>query len=120
MPPKNLPAPPGAVPPRQARIVELRPEPWPDGHRMRVHLTLTPALENPNVVVAIYDPAGQEVASIAIVEAFEEKIVFTMHIRAPLASEAYTLTARLEYPEIGVVDEKTTRFTTQENIADES
>ncbi len=104
------------LPPQEVRIIDLRPEPWPDqGRRVRVHLSLTPFRERPDIHVKIADPAGEEVSSISIIESIEAKMAFTMHIRSPEVKGQYLLTASLVYPEIGQVDQKQVSFETYEN-----
>ncbi len=104
------PLPEGAKPPEEVRITELRVEPWPDGQRIRVHITLTPFQQNPNLDAILTRSDGEEVSRAAIIETVENRFVFTLHIRAPEAAGAYLLTATITYPDIGIVDEQSTSF----------
>ncbi len=92
------------------RFTELRVEPWPDGRRIRVHLTLTPFQQKPNLDVALTDASGNEAGQVAIIETAEHRIVFTMHIRSAQTTGPFTLTANISYPEHGVVATQTTSF----------
>lgn len=99
------------LPPDQVRILSLRAEPWPeDGHRVRVHLDVTPFKERPNIEVSITGENGQEAANITIIESIDTHMVFTMHIRGNHSSARFTLSASLSYPEIDVVDQKSEVF----------
>jgi hypothetical protein len=108
--PRPRPAPDDALPPEEVRFTELRVEPWPDGRRVRVHLTLTPFQQNPNLDVILSDASGEEAGRVDIIETAEYRIVFTMHIRSAQASGPFSLKANISYPEIGVVATQTTSF----------
>lgn len=104
------PLPEGAKPPGEVRFRELRVEPWPDGRRARVHITLTPFIEYPSLEVMLLDDQGDEITRVDIIESAEHRIVFTMHIRFPSANGRYQLHAVLLYPETGPVDTRTLDF----------
>jgi hypothetical protein len=101
----------GAKPPKEVRFTELRVEPWPDGTRVRVHLSLTPFQDPPNLEAVLSEAHGPEITRAAIIENVDEQIVFTMHIRTPAASGAYALHVVITYPDIGTVDERSVAFT---------
>lgn len=113
------PPPENGVPPQEVRLIDLRVEPWPDGRRVRVFAELNPFLENPNLEASIATPGGDEVAHASIIETAEEKIVFTMHLRALQVGGVYNLTVRVLYPDQGIVDEKTISFETYPSPAGE-
>lgn len=96
--------------PADVRIHELHIEPWSDGRRVRVHVDLTPFQKRPNLQARITGDAGEDVASIAIIESMEAHLVFTMHLRVPSSTGHYRLTLTLDYDEIGTVDERTLDF----------
>ena len=99
------------LPPQEVRITELSAAPWPeDGRRVRVNMEVTPFLERPNLEVIIQDSEANEVASITIIELLEDKMTFTMHIRREDVQGTYTLLARIQYAELGVIDEKSQVF----------
>jgi hypothetical protein len=106
------PPPENGVPPQEVRFVDLRVEPWPDGRRVRVFAEVNSFLENPDLEASITTPDGEEIAHASIIETAEEKIVFTMHLRALQVGGVYNLTARVLYSDLGVVDEKTISFET--------
>ena len=101
------------VPPEQVRFEELRPEPWPDGRRVRVHAAITPFLQPPHMAMTITDSEGREVSHVDVIENIDFKLVFTMHIRAEKVSGRYDLTARLFYDDLGEVDRQTVSFETE-------
>lgn len=98
------------LPPAEVRINDLHVEPWPDGRRIRVHVDLTPFQKRPNLQARITGREGQEIASIAIIESMEARLVFTMHLRMPDPKGRYSLTLALNYDDIGLVDERTLDF----------
>ena len=108
--PRRRPPVEGAKPPAEVRITGLRAEPLPDGSRVRVHLTLTPFLENPNLEAVLADEAGRELTRATIIENVDTAIVFTLHVRPPANGGAYFLKMVITYPEIGAVDEQTLPF----------
>jgi hypothetical protein len=79
-------------------------EPWPDGRRIRVLVSLTPFLERPNLYASIQNAKGDEVSSAVIVETMDDQMVFTMHIRAEEVGGVYTLTLSITYPDHEEVD----------------
>jgi hypothetical protein len=98
-------------PPHNVRIQDLWTEPWPeDARRIRVHLETTPFLERPNIDIVISDKNGLEASSITIIESIDTRMVFTLHLRGNYIDGLFTLFARLYYPEIGEVDNKTVTF----------
>lgn len=101
---------PDARPPADVRFTELRVEPWPDGKRVRVHVSLTPFEQNPNLEALITDSANQEVAHASIIEIVDPRFVFTLHIRTHPVKGVYTLTASLSYQELGTIEERTISF----------
>lgn len=103
-----------AVPPQEVRLEELRTEPWPDPHRVRIHLTLTPFLARPYLLASILNSAGEVVSSASIVEAMQHRMTFTMHIRTPDVDPHYTLSVEVSYPDTGVVDRRSISFSPYE------
>ena len=76
---------------------------------------LTPFQQKPNLEASIKDEAGHEVSYASIIETAENRFVFTMHIRSQTVGGTYILTANLNYPDLGTIDEKSISFTTQES-----
>lgn len=107
----NLPTPEDqdALPPAEVRFLDVHVEPWPDGKRVRVHVSLTPFQARPNLLIAITTPTGEEVCSASIIESMEDRFVFTLHLRGEPVDE-YTLNAQILYDEIGTVDQRSLTF----------
>ncbi len=114
------PAPGEGLPPAEVRIRELRVEPWPDGRRLKVHLSLTPFQQKPDLEAAVFDAAGNAVSHANIIENAEIKFVFTMHIRSQKVGGNYTLSVMVNYQDLGTVDEKSQAFTLRENAGDDA
>jgi hypothetical protein len=105
----------GALPPMEVRFTGLTVEPWPDGKRILVLATTTPFQKPPDLQASIWDSAGNEVSTVHIVEFFEDRLAFTIHLRSQNKVDGhYILTAILSYPEFGKVDETKREFETHE------
>jgi hypothetical protein len=87
--------------PEETRISSLRAEQYPDGRRVHVNLEITPFQKRPYIEVALFNGAGDEVASTSIVEPMTWKIEFTMHLRGERSEyrNPYTVEAKLFYPD---------------------
>jgi hypothetical protein len=92
-----------ALPPEEVRILDLHAEPWQDGRRIRVHITLTPFQQPPNLEASIYDLQGNEVSHASIIENIDDKLVITMHLRDRESQAEYWLEVSLSFPEMGTV-----------------
>ena len=84
--------------PEETKISALSAQPYPDGHRLRVNIEVTPFQKRPYIEIILNDSNGNEVASTSIVEPMSWKLEFTMHIRGEL-NNPYALNARLYYPD---------------------
>jgi hypothetical protein len=96
--------------PIAVRFLEVRVEPWPDGKKVRVHTTLTPFLNRPNLSAKIQDEFGREVCSAEIIETMDDRMLFTLHLRGEPGSRHYSLEMIVFYEEIGEVDRRTIDF----------
>ncbi len=111
---------PDALPPAEVRFVEVHIEPWPDGRRVRVHITLTPFQQPPNLAAVIFNEHDEELTSADIIETIVDRLVFTLHIPSRQNGDHYKLTTELSYPELGVTDRRSVPFKISENsTADE-
>lgn len=68
-------------PENNIRIEELHIEPWPDGQRIRVHLTLSEFSIRPNLEAVIFSATRDEIQRVHIIENTDARLVFTMHLR---------------------------------------
>jgi hypothetical protein len=108
---------PAAVPREGVRITSLAIRPYADGRRMKVSFSLTPFLERPSVDLSVVNSAGQEVASLSLIEAMDTQFDFTVHLRGPEPVGPHDLRLMLFYLESDepgaarqVVDERSLTF----------
>ncbi len=85
------------LPPDEVRIKALRAEPWQDNRRVGIYLEVTPFQKKPNGEVTITNPQGEVAAQASIIETIVPKMELTMHLRGPIASGAYTVSATIFY-----------------------
>lgn len=85
--------------PEKTHILSLQATPYPDGRRVRVNIETTPFQVRPHIEVVATNAAGDEVASVSIVEPLSWKIEFTLHLRDGGGNNPYNLQATLFYPE---------------------
>jgi hypothetical protein len=85
------------LPPEEVRIRRLVAEPWPDGHRVRITLEITPFQKRPSGEIRILDSDGEEISSFTIIETIVSKMQFTLHLRENQPGGRYTASASLYY-----------------------
>lgn len=85
------------LPPDEVRIKALRAEPWQDNRRVGIYLEVTPFQKKPNGEVTITNPQGEVAAQASIIETIVPKMELTMHLRGPIASGVYTVSATIFY-----------------------
>lgn len=61
-------------------IVAFTAEPYPDGHRVKIKLLLSPFQNSPNAVISIFDHENQELVSVNMVSIFSPENDITIHI----------------------------------------
>jgi hypothetical protein len=98
------------LPPAEVRFLEVRVEPWPDGQRVRVHVTLTPFQQRPNLVAQIVDSQNRLLSQADIIETMDERLVFTMHLREDEPQGPFRLDISLSYEDTGPVDQRGVDF----------
>jgi hypothetical protein len=118
---EDVPAP---RPRAEVRFTDIAVKPYPDGRRMKLHFSLTPFEERPSVDMAVTNAAGQEVATLHLIEAMDQSFDFTMHLRGPEPRGEHRLRMLLFYPENDepgaarqVVDEQTVTFDPTQSTA---
>ena len=104
--------------PEETRIDSLSVQPYPDGQRLRVNIEITPFQKRPYLEFVLRDSAGEEAASVSMVEPLSWNLEFTMHLRGEL-NNPYTLEARLFYPEGPAAEPKTIAFDVEPQRADD-
>lgn len=85
------------LPPQEVRILLFKVEPNPDGRRVVVHFQLTPFQEKPNIEISINDADNIEVAQLNVVEAIENRMDFTVHLRKDDTAGKYNAEMRVFY-----------------------
>ncbi len=92
---------PGNIPkPRyQIKVEDIQIEPYPNQTRLKVTLEttqFTPA-DRPNLTIRAFNPAGEELSSLTIIETLQNTISVTLHLRQPPTEGDYTVRADLYY-----------------------
>ncbi len=85
-------------PPEEVRVREVNIEPWPDGRRIKVLVTLTPFQTRPHVEIEVYNAQSQVVASLSVVEPISPQLEFTLHIRDSNTRQPFRLVVSVQYP----------------------
>ena len=99
--------------PADVRFEEVKVEPWPGGKKVRVHVSLTPFLNRPDLIASIHDDQDNELCSATIIQTMDDRMVFTLHLRGESETGRYTLQMDLSYEELGQVDHRSLEFEIQ-------
>jgi hypothetical protein len=78
------------MPPESVSIRKLRAIPLPDMKRVTVEMELSPFVEHPNLDISILSPEGEMVANMFVIEAREQVMTLTLHLRQPEPEALYT------------------------------
>ncbi len=92
------------LPPNQVSFRSVEVEPYSDGQRLLVRLSVTPFQERPTIDLEVQDEQGVRLAASSIVEATDATMSLTLHLQRPSSGLQYTLVARLLYEGLGEVD----------------
>lgn len=92
----DLPFPPlpHRVEPGQVSIAELHAELYPDCKKVRVTVLTAGAGHRPSLDFKIMDASGSEIARSVIVENYDQKTEFTMHLLRPNFVQPLSLTCK--------------------------
>ena len=71
-------------------IRKLRAIPLPDMKRVTVEMELSPSTEHPNLDISILSTEGEVVANMFVVEARDQVMALTLHLRQPEPQALYT------------------------------
>lgn len=71
-------------------IIKLRAIPLPDMRRVTVEMELSPFDEYPNLDISILSPKGEVVADMFVVEARDQIMALSLHLRQPEPGALYT------------------------------
>ena len=78
------------MPAEDVSILKLRAIPLPDMKRVTVEMELSPFVEHPNLDISILSPEGEIVANMFVVEARDQVMTLTLHLRQPEPEALYT------------------------------
>ena len=78
------------MPAKDVSILKLRAIPLPDMKRVTVEMELSPFVEHPNLDISILSPEGEIVANMFVVEARDQVMTLTLHLRQPEPEAVYT------------------------------
>jgi hypothetical protein len=78
------------MPAEDVSIIKLRAIPLPDMKRVTVEMELSPFVEHPNLDISILSPEGEVVANMFVVEASDQVMTLTLHLRQPEPEALYT------------------------------
>ena len=93
------------LPPDQIEVRELTGQPNDDGSRVLVKFEITPFQERPNIEIALTNETGDQVAGLSVVEAIENKMDFTLHMREKQPKGSYTISMQVVYTDLSTLDE---------------
>lgn len=65
----------------EVKIESLTAIPYADRYRVRVEVSVTPFLERPNLILALFDADDKLINDLNIIETMHADMEFTMHIR---------------------------------------
>ena len=94
------------VQPEEMAIRSLVSKPYEDGRRVRIDFEITPFVEYPNLEIEVHNQAGQLAASLSVVEAVENNMTFTLHLREAQPGGDYTLSMTLFYTDLSPLEEE--------------
>lgn len=92
------------LPPDRVKFRSVAAEPYSDGRRLGVRLSVTPFQIRPSIDLEVLDAQGVKLASSSIIEATDIEMAVTLHLRQPAADQGCSLVAILRYPEQGEID----------------
>lgn len=78
------------MPSEGVSIRKLRAIPLPDMKRVTVEMELSPFAEHPDLDISVLSPQGEAVANLFVVEARDQVMALTLHLRQPEPAALYT------------------------------
>lgn len=93
------------VPPEKMEIKTLRATPYADGKRVAIEFEISPFQQRPNIEIDILNRENQAVASLSVVEAIENKMTFTLHLKGPQPTGEYLLRMQIFYTNMDSIDD---------------
>ncbi|MBN2046081.1 MAG: hypothetical protein JW757_13745 [Anaerolineales bacterium] len=96
------------VPPEEVKIRRLTTKPYEDGRRVSVEFEVTPFSEKPNIEMAVFNPENKIVAAFSVLEAIENKMTFTLHLREEKPQGNYILKMKIYYTDLSALEDELT------------
>jgi hypothetical protein len=96
------------VAPEDVKIRGLTAEPYKDGRRVSVEFEITPFEEKPNLEMVVINAAEEIVATFSVLEAIENKMSFTLHLREANPGGKYTLKMIIFYTDLSALEDEET------------
>lgn len=93
------------VPPEKMEIRKLIASPYEDGKRVTVELEISPFQQRPNLEITVFNQENRIVSSLSVVEAIENKMTFTLHLKKPEPKGQYQVSMEMFYAELDKLDE---------------
>lgn len=93
------------LPPEKMEIRELSAVPFEDGKRVSVKFEITPFQRRPNLEITVLNQENRIVSSLSVVEAIENKMTFTLHLKENKPTGTYQVAMELFYAELDKIDE---------------
>jgi len=93
------------LPPEKMEIRKLIATPSDDGKRVAVEIEITPFQQRPNLELTVFNQENREVTSLSVVEAIENTMTFTLHLREPEPNRQYQVEVQLFYAKLDNLDE---------------
>jgi hypothetical protein len=78
------------MPSEGVSIRKLRAIPLPDKKRVTVEIELSPFAEHPDLDISILSPEGEMIANMFVMEARDQVMALTLHLRQPEPEALYT------------------------------
>jgi len=79
---------------------------YEDNRRARIAFEISPFLQRPNIEISVKNQKGQQVSQLSVVEAIENTMEFTLHLREPNPGGNYTLEMQIFYTDLTGLDEE--------------
>ena len=96
------------VAPEDVKIRSLTAKPYEDGRRVSVEFEITPFEEKPNLEMVVLNEAEEIVATFSVLEAIENKMSFTLHLREANPGGEYLLKMIIFYTDLSSLEDEET------------
>lgn len=93
------------VPPDKVEIRTLTASPYEDGRRVAVDFEITPFQQRPNIEITVTNQEDSQVSTFSVVEAIENQMSFTLHLREANPGGRYHLHMQVFYTDMESLEE---------------